>query len=113
MNSKNVIIFGLINVILQSLIPIVSLPEVSWYNFVLPFVSTVLIFLSKNMNGKGWTVSGQIGATIASFAVTHPTPDGITFKYVLAAWLLPVLIQVVGALMPTPIAKAPEENIEK
>ena len=100
MKSSSVIIAGIINVILQALIPVLTLPTVSWYNFLLPVTSTILIFLSKNMAGKGWTVSGQFGATIAAFAVSHPTPDGLTVKFILASLILPAAISALGALFP-------------
>ena len=100
MKNSSVIIAGVINVFLQALIPIMTLPTVSWYNFLLPAVSAVLIFLSKNLTGKGWTISGQFGATIASFAVSHPTPDGLTVKFVLATLVLPAAINALGILFP-------------
>ena len=100
MNKHTVIIAGLINVVLQAAIPVLTLPSVNWYNFLLPLVSTVLIFLSKNLTGKGWTISGQFGATVAAFAATHPTPDGLTVKYILASLILPAAINALGILFP-------------
>jgi hypothetical protein len=99
-NSKKAFWFGLILVALQIIAPIINAEVLTWYVFVFPVASGVLVYLSKNLKGATWTVAGQLGAGLTAFFASHPTPDGITLKYVLSAWILPLLIQAVTAWMP-------------
>jgi hypothetical protein len=92
---------GLIVAVLTAIIPLLQGESITIYSAGFSVSIAALSFLTKNMKGQVWTILGIVTAAAINFFTAHPEPSGITVKYVLASYVLPLLIQISGAAAHT------------
>jgi hypothetical protein len=96
MNSKNAFWIGMALAALQAISALATVEPLTVYAFVFPVVAAIMTFLGKNRQGPVWSVLSQVGANLTAFVAAHPTPDGLTLKYVLFSWIVPLAILGLG-----------------
>jgi hypothetical protein len=96
MNSKNAFWIGMALAVLQAISALATVEPFTFYALVFPLVAAIMTYLGKNRQGPVWSVLSQVGANLTAFVAAHPTPDGLTLKYVLFSWVVPLAILALG-----------------
>lgn len=96
--QTQVVLFAVISAVIQALIPVLDSDVLTVYDLVMPVLTVVTGVLSRNCKGQIFTIAGIVSAGLASFHLAHPTPEGLTLRYVLSAYAFPLILQIVGAL---------------
>jgi uncharacterized membrane protein len=94
---NKVLITGLLMAILVAITPVIQGDGFSWYSLVFAGALAATSVLTKNFHGQVWTILGIVAAVAANFFLAHPEPTGITTEYVLKSWVLPLILQILGA----------------
>jgi hypothetical protein len=94
---NKVFLAGLLTAILSALIPALQ-GQFSWYTVIFSVSIAGLSYATKNMKGQVWTIIGIVTAAAVNFFTAHPEPAGITLKFVMVSYVLPLVIQVLGAV---------------
>jgi hypothetical protein len=94
---NKVFLAGLLTAVLSALIPALQ-GTFSWYTIIFSVSIAGLSYATKNLQGQIWSILGIVVAAAVNFFTSHPEPVGITFKYVMVSYFLPLAIQILGAL---------------
>jgi hypothetical protein len=94
---NKVFLTGLLTAILIAIAPVLQGDKITVYSLAFPVLLAVGSYLSRNLEGQVVTIIGIITAAATNFFTAHPAPDGITLKYVVVSWVLPLVIQVLTA----------------
>lgn len=94
---NKVLLTGLIVAIVNPVIVLLNGDHISLYNIVFSVGIAAGSYLSRNMKGQVWTMVGIVAASATNFFTSNPEPTGMTLKYVLASYVLPMVIQIVTA----------------
>ena len=105
MNSKNAFWIGIALAALQAISALATVEPLTIYAFVFPVAAAILTYMGRNKQGAVWSIVSQVGANLSAFIAAHPTPDGLTFKYVIFSWIVPLAILALGVFGQ----KAPNE----
>jgi hypothetical protein len=96
-NMNKVFLAGLLTAILSAMIPALQ-GTFSWYTILFSVSIAGLSYATKNLKGQIWSILGILVGALINFFTAHPEPTGITFKYVMVSYFLPLAIQILGAL---------------
>lgn len=94
---NKVFLTGLLTAILIAIAPVLQGESITIYTLGFPLVLAVGSYLSRNLEGQVVTIIGIITAAATNFFTSHPAPDGLTLKYVVVSWILPLVIQILTA----------------
>jgi len=97
---NKVFLVGLLTAVLVAVAPLLQGEMISVYSVGFAIVLAAGSYLSRNMQGQVWTMVGIVVAAATNFFTAHPAPDGLTLKYVIVSWIVPVAIQILTAQAP-------------